>query len=87
MLPYRMRHADKEGEAKRAEEKNMALLSGMVATPEERAVRQRAKDSATEGDMAALLDACGKPERDMEPNEEAPADLSSIFGPRPGSNE
>jgi hypothetical protein len=87
MLPYRMRHADKEGEVQRMKDHNNAILSGMVKTPEERAVQDRARASAQAGDMAALLSACGQPARDVEADTEAPADLSSIFGPTPGSQE
>ena len=87
MLPYRMRHADREGEVQRMREHNKELLSGMVATPEERAVRARAEASAQAGDMDALLSACGQPTRDVEPDTESPADLSTIFGPTPGSQD
>lgn len=87
MLPYRMRHADREGEAKRAKARNDELLSGMVMTPEERAVRDRAHDAANDGDMDALLSACSRPDPDAGDAPEAPADLSTIFGPRPGSQD
>lgn len=87
MLPYRMRHADKAGEAERAKAHNDALLSGMVATPEERAVRQRADDAATEADRAELFDSLSRPPASPEPDEEPVADLSNIFGHKPGSQE
>lgn len=86
-LPYRMRHADREGEAARAEERNKAILSGMVATPEERAVRDRADASAQAGDMDALLSACSQPATSVEPAAGPSADLADIFGPRPGSQD
>lgn len=87
MLPYRMRHADREGEAKRAKARNQALLSGMVATPEERAVRDRAHEAATEADRDALFAGLSRPPAAPETADEPVADLSTIFGPRPGSQE
>ncbi len=87
MLPYRMRHADKEGEAERAKARNAELLSGMVATPEERAVRERADSARREGDVDTLLAGIGRPSREDPPPDEPAADLDSIFGPRPGSQE
>ena len=86
MLPYRMRHADKEGEEARAKARNAELLSGMVLTPEERAVRKRAVESATEDSMRDLSAALRPADRDEEPSE-VPADLSAIFGPAPGSQD
>jgi hypothetical protein len=59
----------------------------MVATPEERAVQDRARASAQAGDMDALLSACGAPERDVEPDAGPSADLSTIFGNLPGSQD
>ena len=87
MLPYRMRHADKAGEADRAKARNDALLSGMVATPEERAVRRRADEAATEADRAVLFDSLSRPPAAPEPAEEPVADLSAIFGHKPGQQE
>lgn len=87
MLPYRMRHADRAGEEARTRAHNEALLSGMVLTPEERAVRDRARDAANDGDMDALLSACSRPDPDAGDAPEAPADLSTIFGPPPGSQD
>ena len=87
MLPYRMRHADREGEAKRAKARNDALLSGMVATPEERAVAKRAAEAATEADRSALFDSLSRPSAAPEPAAEPVAALADIFGPRPGSQD
>ena len=87
MLPYRMRHADKAGEADRAKARNAALLSGMVATPEERAVRRRADEAANEADRAVLFDSLSRPPAAPEPAEEPVADLSAIFGHKPGPQE
>lgn len=84
MLPYRMRHADREGEEQRAREHNKALLSGMVLTPEERRVRDRAHATANERGMAELSAAL-QPVHAAAEEPEEPADLSDIFGTLPGA--
>lgn len=89
MLPYRMRHADRAGEAERAKEKNAALLAGLVPTPEERRLRERA-DAAAGGEANAdeLFASLARPGRGPEPEPEEPeADLSAIFGREPGDQE
>jgi hypothetical protein len=86
MLPYRMRHADKEGEADRAKATNDALLNGLVPTPEERRVRARAGAAAQDGaldDLSAAL----RPDRRDEETEDNVPDLSTIFGNKPEPQE
>lgn len=87
MLPYRMRHADKEGEEARARAHNDRLLKGLVVPPAEQAVRDRADSASREGDMDALLAGIGKPGREEPLPDDPAADLDAIFGPRPGSQE
>lgn len=85
LLPYRMRHADKEGEVERMKAHNKAILDGMVMHPDDRAVRARADAAAQDGDMADLLSACARPDAGDDATEEPAADLASIFGQLPGS--